>query len=271
MLFRLTIHSVIAVLVAVTILAKPVSRFSTQPLDLNVEKLPINYAGHSLPSLVGAIKSRQSLFNKSQYETTEQYNERYNRLKAQPLIGSLTLDTPFAFSLDSSEATYDADRQLLFVKFKSYEDGLLVDELNVDISPNYFAQWLWSFSEVNQGAFTARNAFGVRWRARAYKQTQAVLLAPAKEGRAHYAFDVEDVTVVVAKKYKQSLKLLFIGKAANPYIAASSDVDNASLDNPHQVETFTYGLYFHPSEYWLYDYTTGDILSKQKINQEKSK
>jgi hypothetical protein len=90
------------------------TKYSTGALDLDLQKLPSNYYGHSIVAIYDALDDINETPAKGDFETTEKYQARLVALKKQPLIGKLSKQDIFALSLPTG-FEYNADTSLLTV------------------------------------------------------------------------------------------------------------------------------------------------------------
>src|SRR6266478_3668128 len=86
--------------------------YSRVPFDINATQLPAHFKGHDIALLYRAFQRIESV-DKSEYETTERFNERVATLTLKPVIGTISAKSTLAFVALDLVADYDADHELL--------------------------------------------------------------------------------------------------------------------------------------------------------------
>jgi hypothetical protein len=92
--------------------AQQVGRF-----DISRETLPPNYQGFDVETVFKQFSLRADKLQKSEFETTEQHQQRLKQLDSQPLLGTVTATDlmPFTIEMIEIESEYNADAQSLQV------------------------------------------------------------------------------------------------------------------------------------------------------------
>ena len=248
-----------------TIKKKPPSRprlsFSTMEIGAKIDQLPPYYIGHSLPDVYSNLYKRKDRLQKSQYETTDSFEERLAIEHKKPIIGSLTLDNLFGFTFSNFDSKYDADDQTLTIEFESHYPS----DDHPSLSITDFRSLLWSTSESKTGSYVGSNAFGVKRRVAVYKGTEFHLVMPKRalgdsilDGLKLQCFGVPTQE---ARQTESRARVLIVGGITRPYIGKGQSSYTPTIDEPTHTETDKFYLYFDPHLIYVFDLATGKILS----------
>jgi hypothetical protein len=214
---------------------KSPSAFSTVPFDSSVERLPPNYQGHSMVDIWTELNKRRPQLKQDEYETKEAWAARLQKLQDQPLTGSLTVLSQFAFRAQDFKDEYDADTKTiqLSVNLGSVD----FDEISAGAVPNH-ESILWWRDIRDAGSFVGSNAFGIKRRVRVEEKQAYFMLC--KEGliRSSGILKIEEVSIEQAKLIRPQIRVLIVGKLRRPYVGLDTRHKKATLDNP--VETYSY-------------------------------
>ena len=98
--------------------APPTPRINEVPFDealLKSERLPSNFIGNNFEVVKSLIPSSATA-PKGEFESTQAYQERLDRVGETVLINSLKLNSLLAFTRTGLSAKYDADAEVLSVR-----------------------------------------------------------------------------------------------------------------------------------------------------------
>jgi len=248
--------------------SKPVARtvFATSIFDNSWERLPPGYNGHSVIDLWPMLLSRRSKLIKQEYETSEAWAKRIEKLQAEPFHGSLTVFSLLAFSAQDVETEYDADQKTLSVK--ANKETLSFDLVNNKGLSDYEAITWW-FKSENKGSFIGSNSFGVKRKVRSEKEEGYYVLFKAGEIGEANLLTLQDVSVQQAKLLRPKLRVLVVGKLQYPYVGAESFKKKATIDTPVQTDSLYYYLYFKPEAFWFYNYETGEVYYRADLQPKE--
>ncbi len=243
-------------------------RYSIVPFDPSVQVLPRDFRGHD-PEQVYAALVRAKLA-KDQFESSEAYSRRIETLKNQPILGSLTLQSLFAFDLelfdryrlplDASYSgvpvrpTYDADNERMAV---SLESNLI---LGSDFQLYYFR----SKSKVAPtGSYVGSNVMGVTRPVRSYRY-ESYCLAVTHMHALSIGFSM---TSERARAVRDRVRLLLVGRLVEPYVLPD-EVNgwSAKLDHPLAYVFDEHQIRFNPEELLVYDPATGEMLGRELLS-----
>jgi hypothetical protein len=131
------------------------AKFSTSPFSGTLKP---GYLGTDAQALYRALKERSKLTEKNEFETTDDYLARLKQQRSQPLIGTITVDSPVAFVLRPGSgrlnAQYSADEQKLQIV-------LAAESATIGFSQQDYekAAYEWRATEKS-GKYIGQNAFG---------------------------------------------------------------------------------------------------------------
>jgi hypothetical protein len=240
--------------------------FSTAPFNSSVERLSPNYLGHSMIKVWAELYRRRLQFNKREYETSDAWASRVQKLKGQPLISSTTMLSQFAFQAYDVDAFYDADTKIISVTVSP--GGAFHDEMNgvLSLSGNSMLGWK---NTAQSGSFVGSNAFGVKRRVRA--ETEQFYFMAFQDTRIGLAdtFNIENVGGEQAKLIKPQIRVLVIGTLQEPYAGLSASQNKATLDDPVQTTSYEFYLYFKPEAIWFYNLKSGEVYHKALLLTDK--
>lgn len=97
---------------------KEIQKYTTEQIDINLEKLPPNYFGNDPKSIYFAIQKRKNSAAKGEFETTEQFQKRRANENSLPIIGQISLDGLFSLQTKRSEIKYSADASEFIIEIE---------------------------------------------------------------------------------------------------------------------------------------------------------
>ena len=235
--------------------------FSTSPFATDTVQVPPGYTGISLEELASVLLDRQAKRYKDEFETTAQYKERLRQLDSDPILGSLTLDSIYAFSFQPSSAEYDADAGVLNVRFQS--------SYCCDIGGDNFGTyeafgWLEYASTGN--SYPAQNAFG----AHTTVQTKTASwygvvirnlrnLSPQTGGPFsgvvfHIPSGAEEARVL-----KNNLKILVVCRLQAPFLTSEETKTEPTIKNPLEETSHFYFVHVKVEQLRAFDRPSGRV------------
>ncbi len=244
--------------------------FAKEEFDLNIVKLPKNYIGHDFVSLYKALNK---IAPRSEFETSDDYEQRLLALSSKPLIGTLTISSLFAFTVNELKISYDADRQTLTVAF-SGEYGER-DSAIFDLSSYY----------EKKGSYIGVNAFNRKVQIQqGLKLKYSVQFPNCKHkysllGRQEYDSMIVNHSLETsfiidpdsAKKSKKTIALLIIGKLRPPFAESKKYKSEPKIDYPYDIATNERQIHMDVTAMWLYDKSSGALYKKiEKCTQGDS-
>lgn len=232
--------------------------FSTSPFAISTGRVPSGYAGVNLEELASALLDRHNKRYKNEFETTAQYKERLRQLDSNPILGSLRLDSIYAFSFRPSSARYNADARELRVTFESSYSGT-------------YQGFGWLEYGSKGTSYPAQNAFG----AEATVQTKTTNwygitirnlrnLAPKIPKSENDPFSGVVFRIPIraeeAKVLKDRLKILVVCKLQAPFLTVEEINTEATITSPLKETTFFNLVHVRVEQLKVYAPDTGRIL-----------
>jgi hypothetical protein len=234
--------------------------YDNKSFNLSSEKLPENYLGHDIKRVFATLSKR--LTTKGEFETTEEYQTRIKKELGETIYGLLTIDNIYAFKpMVGVDTNYDADKQILRATVKpepifnpeNLRDERLTFTIRID--------------HQNKGVYVGQNPFGAKKEiVKLDLSTYSILPININE----FSLDCRGLNFRLnmnsnkAKKSKDHVQVLYIGRLTSPFIKSESFFKDATFDFPMEgINAINY-LFFELSEIWLFDEISGEILYKQK-------
>lgn len=229
------------------------AKFSTSPFDSTSEKLQNNYRGHNILEILQKINPPSE---KGEFEKTSEYEARVDHWKESPFFGSLTPTSTLAFEFSEAlsphaiDTQYDADKQELtirvFLQNKYLEGGR--------------ARWLETFSQSkNLGSRVGITRMGIKFKVTDYIDTKVGLAIKDQIGAITTKLHIPSEE---APSIKKNVVGYAIGKIVSPYKVMESQKTNASLDEPFETTTNTWGVWLNLSAILIINRSTGEAITK---------
>jgi len=236
--------------------------YSTQPFEIRTENLPPEYRGVDLAQLSGALLDLQSKSNKDEFETTEQYRQRLRTLNSTALLGSLKLDSLYAFSFAPTDTNYDADAQIL----------------NVLLSANYSGEhdgFGWNAYRLKGENYSAKNALGVEVEVSSEHVLSYYLIIRNAQEFALQRNDLWTTFIVKipigqekAKALKSSVRLLFVCSLEAPFLSSRYSRHEPTIRSPYDETMNNEFVYVRLVQLIAYDSTTGLVYRTEAAMQK---
>lgn len=265
--------------------ANVVSNYLKTSFDLNLNKIPIDFKGHNVTELYKKLAEKQVNFEKSEFETYAQYEERMRIESSKPILGNLNEESIFAIknqepNLYPSNFKYDADSQEieLAIELKYFINNgghIEIDEKRKSIEIKSFI--------LKDKNYQGTNAFGVSKEINSTKSSVYCLLIDNWKSFANEDSNVSSlvkfnfkVNPIVAKKIKETdlhlesgqLKFLYIGKVVKPYTTTGHRYREATISFPYESEKNINYINFDLNEIWVYNKNTGEVYTKIKPQKD---
>lgn len=230
---------------------------ATTPFDLTAERLPENYAGHSV---LGIYQKLIVPRPKGEFEKSEEYEARITRWKESAILGKVTPTSTLAFEISEFMAPgalsvkYDADKEELTA--------------NISFESHHFdfdrVQWLETFYQSkNLGSHIGITRMGVKFRVTSHIGTSIGI--GTKD-------EIEPISITKAYsrdealRVKSSIRAYAIATLHEPYKIDNSTSSTASLDSPDEWLTRYLGLYVRLYAIWIVNAKTGEVIAKSETH-----
>jgi len=250
---------------------RPVSahqKYLTTPMDLGLMNLGPNFMGQDIKAVFDAIKNAPALKEKSEFETTADFEKRRAGFMEKPLYANLEPWSPMGFVvgeaiLSDQKFEYDADSKTLTLTFTPSTDylgsGLHQPPLHsIPVRT----------TRVGQRSYTGTNAFGavVDVDSKSYVQYGILnhdtwLFSTGKYGNPERKYSVQ-MTPDEAKVLETAPKLLVICHLVSPWLREEAGWDDATLDVPIAVHTQYNYIQAIPEQLWIFNQKTGVVYAK---------
>jgi hypothetical protein len=231
------------------------STYSTIPFDTTVAKLPKYYLGHDIEKIYSIFFERNaSTLTKDEFETSQQYQERLSVQSSKPIVGSLNINSVFAFKLDECLSKYDADLNFFALSFDYF-----LSENNVKIKHDIH----------DLGSYWGTNAFGASIKVdKSESIIHAIFIhnnvfvkrineAPSPQSNFECTLSIGPE---IAKLIKSSIQALIICKLVEPYISNEIVRSKPKFDYPYDSNFNNNYLHADVIGIIFYNYSSGEVL-----------
>lgn len=253
--------------------------------DHKLERLPANYQGQNIEVLYKLLSRRTASAAKGEFETTEQHKQRIKIEESVPILGSLTINDLFAFTLSRNnvDSEYNADRQELQVAIRI---GIVSPRAaHVKLMRSLSVKTIYTY----EGSHIGSNVYGTKLRVKnrridsyelAYDNPDEFVISKYqdKEHRKLGLTSDTDAIIVDVKmdtptaiRAKGNLRALAVVEVRPPYIDKATHYEEATFDNPVSYYEPSYYLATRLIELWLYDLNSGQVYAKIKPNSLRKK
>ena len=249
--------------------AQRVERYSVVPFDPSVKTLPRGFRGHDPEQVYAALK--RSKLTKDEFETNEAYSRRMELLKKQPIMGSLTLQSLYAFDLELFDGynlpldpsysghpvkpIYDADNGRMAISFDA------TPFLDPNLQSYYYFR---SKSRVTaRGSSIGGNVFGAVRMIRSYRYDSYCLAVPSGASGFRIEFPI---TPEKARAVRDRVSVLLVGSLVEPDTLPDGENGwSAKIDHPFEYIFQEHQIRFDQEYVIAYDPATGEILGREAI------
>jgi hypothetical protein len=236
------------------------SVYITEPIDPGLSALPANFQGHDIETIYKFLQASKGAEPKSEFETTEHYNQRQDASAVQPILGTLTASSIFGFVLSEASAfagelsiKYDADDGKMTIILDPQVKTLYLERDNPEVEIISIKT-----NEISHDTYTGSNAFGAtRLITRSYLESYGV------------AFSTSlglDVTIPMppeeAQLTKPNLRVLLVCTLDKPWIMRDVVSVEPKIDQPVDITNSVGLLKVKVKEIWVFDQKTGAIFKK---------
>lgn len=233
--------------------SKSTITFAITPFDLTAEKLPENYAGHSILDIYQKLVIPKS---KGEFEKSEEYEARLDRWKATPILGKITPSDTLAFWVSELSAPdvlslqYDAD----------------TEKLTANIAFGHYygdtgdVRWLEMFyNSKSLGQYMGITRMGVKFRVASHAASRIGI--GVTESIEPISLS-KDISRDEAVRIKPLLRVFAIVTLDEPYKLDGTKSVTASLDDPNEWLIKYRGLYVNLKAILIVNKKTGEIIAR---------
>ena len=266
-------------------------KYASEPLDPTATKLPPEYLGHNIQTVVERVEEifDEKKVKKDEYEKTADYKKRIATFKKElpekTLYGNLKFGSTLALALTASGESslmsiceYDADAERFTVSFGSYVDYRV--EANVDYYGVRFSRELLS-SETYIGV----NGFGVEKEIEKENFNSygiAYTDSPNLQIDYNSALRLKNIPPSEAKTAGAFLSVLCVFKLgylekesengnSTPFAYISGgDLIKPTMDRPYDMFDWHRAVCATIPEFWLYNFKTGEVYAKYSLKDLKT-
>ena len=211
------------------------------PFDLKQSQIAPGFHGNDAPAIFRRLLLQNKQLQKSEFETTAQFETRASAAREKPIIGKVTRQSVLSYVCGTcTTSTFDADQKSLVVfvdkAFGGYDDDTLI------ISKKY----------THRGSYMASNAFGGRIQVARFEQYAFQLRALPYSIFPLKPRFVLPMSTQEARAIKPRIKtiILYILDPEDP-ASASEDSHEVTFDYPFEGIHHTYSLNVKVVDIWL--------------------
>lgn len=244
-----------------------------QSISLDSNSIPLNFKSNDFNSVFTALRDSKGNSQKSEFETTEQYNARKKTLVK--LDSNKTVEDDFYFLYPAAHLSkYDADAEEFTIEIPT-ESFYKLNETRQTSLPakRYYTVEIKEPVIRSDGTFAATNIQGARITVNKstiirqglifmnFKEVEGGVTSVNREPKLIAKFGLP---LAKAKEAKPHLAVLYITKLVNPYFDTKIDLEEATFSKPTEILKTTSYLYGNVSEIWVVDSASGAVYSKLK-------
>lgn len=264
-------------------------KYSSEPLDPTATKLPPEYLGHNIQTVVEKVEKifADENVKKDEYEKTADYKKRIAAFKAElpekSIYGNLKFGSTLALALTQSGdssifalSKYDADAEAFVVSFGAYAN------YNVDERNNCFGI-RFSRELSSSDTYIGKNGFGVE-KEITEENFRSYGIAYTDSRNLQIGYDelrLKNVPPTQAKMFGEFLSILCVFKLGylernengtlTPFAYISGgDLVKPTMDHPYDMFDWHQAVYATIPEFWLYNFKTGDVYAKYSLKDLKT-
>ncbi len=264
-------------------------KYSSEPLDPTATKLPPEYLGHNIQTVVEKVEKifADENVKKDEYEKTADYKKRIAAFKAElpekSIYGNLKFGSTLALALTQSGdssifalSKYDADAEAFVVSFGAYAN------YNVDERDNCFGI-RFSRELSSSDTYIGKNGFGVE-KEITEENFRSYGIAYTDSRNLQIGYDklrLKNVPPTQAKMFGEFLSILCVFKLGylernengtlTPFAYISGgDLVKPTMDHPYDMFDWHQAVYATIPEFWLYNFKTGDVYAKYSLKDLKT-
>ena len=251
--------------------AVPKVNYLAGPLDLGTSNLGQDFQGNDIAVLYEAIKNSPAFKEKSEFETTAQFETRRQSFKNQPILGGLTTASPLAFVLPgdspiySPQFKYDADSQTLAFTLEGRSTTFYLESGHPD-----FDTLVIRSTVLDRGTYIASNAFGAKVEVeKTYSRDNGVafskdnwLFRGSESGYLRKFTHLFSMPPEQARALKDGGRVLLVCRLVDPWFRETVHGHEAKIDEPYETTVSDNYLQAIPEQLWIFNQKTGEVLSK---------
>lgn len=242
--------------------ASKVDAYLNGSFDSSLSKLPHNFKGHNIVKLYNGLSEFVSdeLDEKSEFETTKQYQNRIASGLRKPYYGKCNLDSQIAFEIPLAKE-YNADTQV----FKAaIMPGTRWFELKkYDSIEGYQYIFVKKMEKISH--YIGSNVFGVTAEVTKINEDSYYIKYKSLPLDKNNTYTVT-INTDEAKQLKLHLKAIVIGKIVRPFTSYVGHYIAATFTEPTEYYIHGYYIYFEPKELWFVNDSSGIIIDKVDLS-----
>ena len=222
----------------------PSSSTNSSKIDLGANSLPPNFTGHNIDLLFSQLRTLKKRLEKSEFETTAEFESRAARERQKPILGNLTVKDRFIIVIPKVEANYDTDSQTMrfFLPVEANRSAVM----SRGVGPNRAKKTTQDLSD--------RYLYHIQWRDISYgvkgiffdEMGGLTLTKTNKNWEEGFLAEVK-VSVEEAKQLKDVVKAAVVVQLAEPYVGFEGG----------RLQVRVIDVYF-------FDQRTGKVLAKMR-------
>jgi len=237
--------------------------YALAPLEAWTEELGPAYRGHQCKSIAKKLHSFKVA--KGEFETTAAHAERIAGLSRETLVGTTLVGDTLAFVDEYGflSTDYDADRGTLRVRgawgFKQQRIG-----------ESFFVADLLDSTRRSSRSYAGANAYGRTVQVTSTTYSACGLLfknIPLKllEANVRQLDESLELPAEEARRAKQNIKRVYVGKLAPPYLSDYFDFTRPSIKDRQEQDWDGDNLTIELQQVWLINQQTGRVYKKIDI------
>lgn len=247
--------------------SEPRSGYLTEAVDLNSTNVGPDFKGHDIEAVVEAIQTSHSLSPKSEFETTAAYEARRDSVSNQPLFGSVTPTSLFAFVFDSEIPQspllgYDADSQIMMLRLRAMDHQFLLESDQPTLATIPV-----KLSNVRSEKYLGSNAFGATREVEKISAEEyglaisrdAWFFSGNKNNDLDFMYFFQ-VPLDQAQAFKKEHEIVLICRLAAPWLHRDVHGHDATLSDPNQSLIEERDLAVTPLRIWVVNKETGAVV-----------
>jgi hypothetical protein len=235
-------------------LSKEAKKYTSAQVDTSLKKLPPKYFGNDPKAIFTAIELRTKKAEKSEYETTEQFQKRLEKENGMPIIGKIKSDGLFSLQVSDADFKYSAD----------------TSEMNIYLNLDYSDRAITLSSiDIDSVSYTASNSYGASALVKNSDHEKYAAVPsnytefPYRDTSGQHYIGVKIIlNQNEAKNAKNDMRVLLIAKLTDPLISEKERYHGATFSSPYNGVFSDRYIHINLIEIWIYNQKTGQIYSK---------
>jgi hypothetical protein len=238
--------------------------YLTGTFDPSASRLPAHFKGHDPVAITRAIETLPILKEKSEFESTAEFEARYAKFPQQTLLGRLRGDSVLAFvvpagadSADQSSFNFDADAQSM----KAELDGTFALGL-------HFPRLELRGFRHDEGSYISTNAFGAKVRVSKFhdEDYSVTFFTDYYKDQVFHRSDRVSFLLPMAseeaRRRETGLRFLLVCRLIDPWAESEVESHDPTIDDPNEFTVKTHSLDAVLQSLWIFDERTGEVLKK---------